>query len=136
MPATHHVREALNGVPTGLPIPVDILEKYDAPVIASTVRLWALELNPPLCLWEGWDDIRRIYPAGVHVLFGIPTCTDPGLLVGASAGDADVQQRIKDLQVALQRLPKVHLYVLEAIFSHIKTYVLVPLAVLHKQPSG
>lgn len=64
LPATHHVREALNAVPPGLPIPVDILENYDVPVLASTVKLWALELNPPLCTWEGWDDIRRIYPAG------------------------------------------------------------------------
>jgi hypothetical protein len=60
----HHLRESLNGVNTDQPIPVELLAKYDAPVIAGTVKLWLLELDPPLTLWEGWDEIRKLYPSG------------------------------------------------------------------------
>jgi len=62
--AVHHCREALNRVGPDDPIPEDILSKYDAPVLASTIKLWLLELDPPLALWEGWDDIRKLYPSG------------------------------------------------------------------------
>jgi len=41
-----------------------MLAKFDAPVLAGCVKLWALELDPPLALWEGWDDIRKLYPTG------------------------------------------------------------------------
>ena len=103
----HHLRESINGIPTGQPIPEELLSKYDAPVLASTVKLWALELNPPLCTYEGWDDIRRIYPT-----------------VGSGAVEVpNEQQHIQDLQVALLRLPKIHLLVLDELFKHIKTYV-------------
>ena len=62
--AVHHLRETLNAVPPEQPFPAELFTKYDAPVIASTVKLWALELDPPLGTWEGWDDIRRLYPSG------------------------------------------------------------------------
>jgi hypothetical protein len=103
--AVHHLRESLNAIPPDQPIPADMLSKYDAPVLASTVKLWALELDPPLALWEGWDDIRKIYPS-----------------VGSAAkadDEAATQQRIQDLSTALQRLPRVHLYVLDAIIQHL-----------------
>ncbi|KAJ7890684.1 hypothetical protein B0H14DRAFT_3081767 [Mycena olivaceomarginata] len=93
LPAVHHLREALNAVPLEEPVPAEVFAPYDAPVIAGAVKLWLLELDPPLALWEGWDDIRKIYPAA---------------------------QRITDLGTALQRLPKVHLYVLDAIVSHLR----------------
>ncbi|PPQ96939.1 LOW QUALITY PROTEIN: hypothetical protein CVT26_005958, partial [Gymnopilus dilepis] len=38
-----------------------LLAKFDAPVIASCVKLWLLKLNPPIALYEGWEDFRRIY---------------------------------------------------------------------------
>ena len=66
--AVHHAREALNGADLDLPIPPDLLTKYDAPVLASTIKLWLLELDPPLAMWDGWDDIRKLYPNGVHTL--------------------------------------------------------------------
>jgi hypothetical protein len=59
----HHLREAIHAIDPGQPIPADVLLKYDTPVLASAVKLWALELNPPLALWEGWEEIRRIYPS-------------------------------------------------------------------------
>lgn len=64
LPAVHHLRESLNAVDAELPIPADLLGKYDAAVIASTIKLWLLELDPPLALWDGWDEIRKLYPIG------------------------------------------------------------------------
>jgi hypothetical protein len=110
LPAVHHLREALNAVPLEEPVPAEVFAPYDAPVIAGAVKLWLLELDPPLALWEGWDDIRKIYPA-------------VGAAAKSESGDAEAQ-RITDLGTALQRLPKVHLYVLDAIVSHLRRYVL------------
>jgi hypothetical protein len=62
--AVHHLRESLNAVPAGQDIPEDLLVKYDAPIIAATVRLWMLELDPPLGMYEGWDEVRKLYPQG------------------------------------------------------------------------
>ncbi|KAA1468841.1 hypothetical protein DENSPDRAFT_795101 [Dentipellis sp. KUC8613] len=107
LPAVHHLREALNAVPPEQPIPADIMEKYDAPVLASTVKLWILELDPPLALWEGWEEIRRLYPA-----------------VGAKGDGAALEQEHLDaLQTALLRLPKVHLYVLDAVVGHLRKLI-------------
>ena len=63
--SVHHLRESLNGVDPDQPIPKELLAKYDAPVIAATIKLWVLELDPPLTLWEGWDEIRKLYPSGM-----------------------------------------------------------------------
>ncbi|KII87448.1 hypothetical protein PLICRDRAFT_142731 [Plicaturopsis crispa FD-325 SS-3] len=108
LPAVHHLREALNAIPPEQPIPGDILEKYDAPVIAAVLKLWLLELDPPLVLWEGWDDFRKLYPT-----------------VGSAPKDGEVseQQHIQDLSSTLQRLPRVHLYVLDAVVKHIKDLI-------------
>lgn len=108
LPAVHHLREALNAVPPEQPFSLEMLAKYDAPVLAGGIKLWALELDPPLALWEGWDDIRKLYPT-----------------VGSAKADGDVseEQHLQDLQVALQRLPKVHLYVLDAIVSHLRNLI-------------
>ena len=62
--AVHHLRESLNAVPPEQPIPADIMTNYDPPVLASAVKLWLLELDPPIALWEGWEDLRRLYPNG------------------------------------------------------------------------
>jgi hypothetical protein len=61
--AVHHLRETLNSVPEGQDVPEDALEKYDAPVMAAAVKLWLLELEPPLGLYEAWDEFRKIYPS-------------------------------------------------------------------------
>ncbi|KAJ7504139.1 hypothetical protein B0H11DRAFT_2349435 [Mycena galericulata] len=109
LPAVHHLREALNAVPLDEPMPPEIFAPYDAPVIAGTIKLWLLKLDPPIALWEGWDEIRKIYPA-----------------VGAAAkseGEDAEAQRITDLGTALQRLPRVHLYVLNAVVSHLRKLI-------------
>ncbi|KAJ3551510.1 hypothetical protein NP233_g13067 [Leucocoprinus birnbaumii] len=108
LPAVHHLREALNVIPPDQPIPADLLTKYDAPVLAGTLKLWMLELDPPLALYEGWEDFRKLYPS-----------------VGSSSVTADGQvtedERLKNVASALQRLPRVHLYVLDAVVKHLKT---------------
>ncbi|KAJ7115832.1 hypothetical protein C8R44DRAFT_793397 [Mycena epipterygia] len=109
LPAVHHLREALNAVPLDEPVPPEIFAPYDAPVIAGTMKLWLLELDPPLALWEGWDEIRKLYPA-----------------VGAAAkseGEDAEAQHIADLSTALLRLPRVHLYVLDAVLSHLRNLI-------------
>jgi hypothetical protein len=104
--AVHHLREALNAVPPDQPIPAELLAKYDPPVLAGTIRLWALELDPPLALYEGWDEFRKLYPS-----------------VGSSSTEGQVseEERLKNVASALQRLPRVHLYVLDAIVKHLKS---------------
>ncbi|KAF8216353.1 hypothetical protein K438DRAFT_1797082 [Mycena galopus ATCC 62051] len=109
LPAVHHLREALNAVPLEESVPAEVFAPYDAPVIAGTIKLWLLELDPPLALWEGWDDIRKIYPA-------------VGAAAKSEGGDAEAQ-RITDLGTALQRLPRIHLIVLDAIVSHLRNLI-------------
>ncbi|KAJ7066747.1 hypothetical protein C8F01DRAFT_1020317 [Mycena amicta] len=109
LPAVHHLREALNAVPFDESVPQELFGQYDAPVIAATTKLWLLELDPPLALWEGWDEIRKLYPS-----------------VGAAAkseGTESNDQRITDLGMALQRLPKVHLLVLDAVVGHLRNLI-------------
>ncbi|KAI0923819.1 hypothetical protein AcV5_009263 [Taiwanofungus camphoratus] len=106
LPAVHHLRETLNAVPPEQPFPNDILAKYDVPVLASAVKLWTLELDPPLAMYEGWDELRKLYPT-----------------VGSGASGEEPpseDQHIQDLQAALQKLPKVHLLVLDTIVRHLK----------------
>ena len=94
----------MNAVPPEQHIPDDALNKYDAPVLAGAVKLWALELDPPLGTYEGWDELRKLY----HT-------------VGSGNQEhTSEEQHIQDLQLALQKLPKVHLFVLDAIIKHIR----------------
>ncbi|KAF8909412.1 hypothetical protein CPB84DRAFT_1743969 [Gymnopilus junonius] len=109
LPAVHHLRESLNATPPEQAFSPDLLAKFDAPVIASTIRLWFLELNPPLALYEGWDDFRRIYP----------TMGSAGL----KTGEESEEQHLALVGSALQRLPRVHLYVLDAVLKHLKNLV-------------
>ncbi|KAF8311350.1 hypothetical protein DL93DRAFT_2149666 [Clavulina sp. PMI_390] len=96
----HALREALNTLPMDRPVPQDMLAKQDPPVIASTLKLWLLELDPSLATWEAWEEVKKLYPA-----------------VGAdSSKDADI---VDDLKTTLRRLPKVHLLVLDAIVKHL-----------------
>ena len=98
----HRLREALNAVPPGKDIPADLVAKYDAPVIASTIKLWVLELDPPLALYEGWEELRKLYRAKAD-------------------GQYTEEQHNQNLGAALQRWPRVHLYVLDVLLKHLKT---------------
>ena len=65
LPSQHALREAVNALPIDDFIPQNRLDQYDAPVLASTLKLWLLELEVPICLWDGWDEIRNMYPSGM-----------------------------------------------------------------------
>ena len=71
-----------------------------------------LELDPPLALYEGWDEFRKLYPS----VGSSSTATD----------DQVLEERLKNVAMALQKLPRVHLYVLDAIVKHLKSYVVDP----------
>ncbi|TFK51765.1 hypothetical protein OE88DRAFT_1658375 [Heliocybe sulcata] len=107
--AVHHLRESLNAIMPDQPIPEDLFKNYDIPVIASALKLWMLELDPPLGLWEGWDEFRKLYPT-----------------VGKSVkedGEVSPEQHIQELQGALLRLPRVHLYVLDVVVAHLRNLI-------------
>lgn len=60
--AQHHLRAALNN-PADLDR--DIVEKYDLPVVVSTLKLWLLELDVPLIPFTHYDEYRDLYPKRV-----------------------------------------------------------------------
>ncbi|EJU03551.1 hypothetical protein DACRYDRAFT_64483 [Dacryopinax primogenitus] len=101
----HQLRDSLiRFLPDDAP-PLDLLARFDAPVLAGTVKLWLLELNPPLGSWEGWDDIRKIYPN-----------------VGATEQEA-VNDHTDELKQALGHLPKVYLQTLDALIRHLRNLI-------------
>ncbi|PPQ63306.1 hypothetical protein CVT24_006751 [Panaeolus cyanescens] len=106
LPVTHHLREALNAVPPEQPFSLEMFSKFDAPVIASCVKLWALELHPPLGLYEGWEEFRRLYPT-----------------VGSAPKEENEELHLQNVSTALQKLPRVHLYTLDAILKHLKNLI-------------
>ncbi|PFH51886.1 hypothetical protein AMATHDRAFT_58092 [Amanita thiersii Skay4041] len=109
LPSVHQLREALNAVPLDQSFSVDLFKEVDAPVIASTIKLWMLELDPPLATYEGWEDFRKLYP-----------------VVGSSITkqeEVTEDQRISHLGAALQRIPRVHLHVLDALVRHLKNLI-------------
>ncbi|KAM6496929.1 hypothetical protein JOM56_007402 [Amanita muscaria] len=103
----HQLREILNTVQPGQPFPPDLFNGYDAPVIANTIKLWLHELDPPLLTYESWEEFRKIYP-------GVGTKME---------GEVTEEQRLQNVSSALQRLPKVHLYVLDALIKHLTSLV-------------
>ena len=110
LPAVHHLRESLNAIPPNQPFPSDLIAKFDAPVIASCIKLWALELNPPLALYEGWEDFRKLYPT----------------VGAASLNEDEGKEHLQQVAMALQKLPLVHIYVLDVIVKHLKRCILMP----------
>ena len=107
LPAVHHLRENLNALPPGQPFPPELMEKFDAPVIAACIKLWALELNPPLMMFEGWEEFRKLYQVK----------KSDGDAEGGEEGEKDHLEKVAG---ALQKLPRVHLYVLDAILKHLR----------------
>ncbi|KAH8926241.1 hypothetical protein BT69DRAFT_1259642 [Atractiella rhizophila] len=95
--STHHVRETVNDVNSAVPLK-EALTKYDLPVVASALKLYLLEMDPPLVLYAAYDDVKRVYPN-----------------VGAEAQG----NRVEAVRKVIAKLPKVHLMVLDAVVAHI-----------------
>ncbi|KAF2090807.1 hypothetical protein K490DRAFT_34633 [Saccharata proteae CBS 121410] len=56
--ATHHLRSAIN---TGKPIPHEVLEKYEIPIVASVLKLYLLELPDSLVSSHVYEIVKTIY---------------------------------------------------------------------------
>ncbi|PLW41724.1 hypothetical protein PCASD_05652 [Puccinia coronata f. sp. avenae] len=103
--AIHELREALND-PDKSRISNEQLEACDPPLIAGTVKLWLLELDPPPVHSSRYDDVKAIYPQRADV----------------KAGSVDV--RVEVLANLLSKLPKPHLLVIDTVVSHLRTLFL------------
>ncbi|KAG9037564.1 hypothetical protein FRB95_005146 [Tulasnella sp. JGI-2019a] len=104
----HQLRATLNTLPMDMPVAQDIFSKCDTPVLASAVKLWLLELNPPVGMWEGWEEVKKVYRS-----------------VGADTeleGDKE-KEHIEELKGILAKLPVIHLKVLDAVVTHLKTLI-------------
>ncbi|KAF3924723.1 Myosin-IXa [Arthrobotrys entomopaga] len=93
--ATHHLRNAINN---GKAIPRDILEKYDMPIVASTLKLYLLELPDSLVSSRVYDVIKTIY----HT----------------HGGENDDQTRLSVIQNTLGGLLLANIATLDALVSH------------------
>lgn len=102
--AVHSLREALDD-PNQSQISDESLSKLDAPLIASTIKLWLLELNPPPVHYSKYDDIKAIYPQ----------------LSGFESPSLDA--RIDVMVSLLSKLPKPHLMVIDQLISHLSSLV-------------
>jgi hypothetical protein len=54
---------------------VGVIKQFNVPIVAGTVKLFLLELNPPVLGWEGWEDAKAVYPAG-KLLLDSDCCMD------------------------------------------------------------
>ncbi|TKY88382.1 hypothetical protein EX895_002734 [Sporisorium graminicola] len=124
------------------PIPDKLLDSYDPPVLAACVKLWLLELEHSLITEDLWDQIDAIYRAAAAQEHDALAAVTP--TIAASTGDKDggkAEQPAKrpeiddatkdkiqagvleDLRVVLNKLPKIHLACLDALFSHLRKLV-------------
>ncbi|KAG8972691.1 hypothetical protein FRB90_010164 [Tulasnella sp. 427] len=92
-----------------MPIDPAVFDKHDPPVVASLVKLWLLELNPPVTLWDAWEDVKKLYPAvGANVE------------EGADDHDQKVEEELRNILI---KVPLVGLRVLSALLSHLKELI-------------
>lgn len=65
---THALRNAINSPSTSVEDMIGVIKQFNVPIVAGTVKLFLLELNPPVLGWEGWEDSKAVYPAGKFIL--------------------------------------------------------------------
>ncbi|ORY34969.1 hypothetical protein BCR39DRAFT_515848 [Naematelia encephala] len=99
---THALRNAINDAKAPVEAMIEIIKKYNVPVVAGVVKLFLLELNPPVMGWEGWEDAKAVYPS-----------------VGADQ-ERDMTSAVTSV---LGRLPGAQLYVLDAVVKHFRTLI-------------
>ncbi|CDZ97766.1 Rho GTPase activation protein [Phaffia rhodozyma] len=101
---SHGLRSTLKDLPGGAAhIPPELL-KRDLPAIAATVKLWLLELSPPV--GPDWEEIKVTYPS-----------------VGAGSDRPDQALKIEELKAVLSRIPKIKLIVLNGVISHLRQLI-------------
>lgn len=114
------MRNSINDVRLSSEQIIEIVKRFNVPVAAGAVKLWLLELNPPVMGWEGWEDAKGIYPASKLVVSKPDDIAY--LLVGADL-ERDVSSAVISV---LNRLPGAYLFVLDAIIKHFRQYVFRP----------
>jgi hypothetical protein len=92
--ATHHLRSNIN---TGKQIPMDLLEKYEIPIVASVLKLYFLELPDSLVSSHVYEIVKTIY-----------TSTQSG----------SEEARIQVIQSTLGQLRLANIATLDAIITH------------------
>ena len=60
---THALRNSINASRASLEEVAETMKRFNAPVVAGVVKLYLLELNPPVLGWEGWEDAKAVYPS-------------------------------------------------------------------------
>lgn len=143
LPYTHRLRSILNM--SAAPLPVDEMRRFDLPVIASCVKVSSAlrtfsrapcaDMSARSCIFWNWR-----FPSSLQLC--ITTSKLSTLVVSASAvilphhisdsgrspflvGADTVEHgaRIQGLLSLLERVPKVHLVVLDALLSHLKDLI-------------
>lgn len=93
--ASHHLRNLIN---TGKPIPHEVIEKYEIPIVASVLKLYLLELPDSLVSSHVYEIVKTIY-----------TTTAPNTSESA---------RITVIQSTLGQLRLANIATLDAIITH------------------
>jgi len=93
--ATHHLRNQIN---TGKPIPSDLLEKYEIPIVASVLKLYFLELPDSLVSAHVYEIVKTIYTT--------------------TAQTAPESARIQVIQSTLGQLRLANIATLDAVITH------------------
>ncbi|RMZ90877.1 hypothetical protein DV736_g1899, partial [Chaetothyriales sp. CBS 134916] len=101
--ATHHLRSQINH---GGPIPREVLERYEIPIVASVLKLYLLELPDSLVSSQVYEIIKTIYNT-------TSDATNP-----FSHASVDSTPRIKVLQSTLGQLRLNNIATLDAITTH------------------
>ncbi|KAJ9091822.1 hypothetical protein QFC19_008935 [Naganishia cerealis] len=100
---THELRERINDPRVPLADMLDEVAKFNAPVIAATVKLWLLELNPPVCGYDAYEACKTIY---------------------AKRGDATSSERLSSaISDIMSRLSGVQILILDTLFAHLQALV-------------
>ncbi|KIV78450.1 hypothetical protein PV11_10170 [Exophiala sideris] len=102
--ATHHLRNQINN---GAPVPREVLEKYEIPIVASVLKLYLLELPDSLVSNQVYEIIKTIYA----------TTSDAGPNP-ISTDAVDAAPRIKVLQSTLGQLRLNNIATLDALATH------------------
>lgn len=93
--ATHHLRNNIN---TGRPIDMELLEKYEVPIVASVLKLYLLELPDSLVSSHVYEIVKTIYTS--------------------TAQSSSEQARITVIQSTLGQLRLANIATLDALVTH------------------
>lgn len=93
--ATHHLRNQIN---TGRAIPMELLEKYEAPIVAAVLKLYLLELPDSLVSAHVYEIVKTIYTS--------------------TAQTASESARTQVIQTTLGQLRLANIATLDAIITH------------------